>query len=154
MSNMLRVDRFIVDDSVVDDSFVEARDFETDSKAFTNINPTLLMNISDHNNIKPDSGHWSCWWTVTRTWWTIQMTGISSCQHKFRIVRIISSKSDPGPDQEYVSVVTSVNMLSFWIWGSSSPKKYFSKNIFCNSGHVMVPCVSHINNKWLLDSSI
>ena len=49
---MIFVDRFTVDDSVV-----EARDFLTDSKAFTNINPTLLMNISYHNKIKPDSGH-------------------------------------------------------------------------------------------------
>ena len=49
---MLTVDRFTVDDSVVDDSIVEARDFVTDSKAFTNINPTLLMNISYHNKVK------------------------------------------------------------------------------------------------------
>ena len=41
---MIFVDRFTVDDSVV-----EARDFLTDSKAFTNINPTLLMNTSDKN---------------------------------------------------------------------------------------------------------
>ena len=49
---MLTVDRFTVDDSIVDDSIVEARDFVTDSKAFTNINPTLLMNISYHNKVK------------------------------------------------------------------------------------------------------
>ena len=89
---MIFVDRFTLDYSVVDDAIVAARDFVTDSKAFTNINPTLLMNISYHNKIKPDSGHWSCWWTVTRTWWTIQMTGMSSCQHQFQLVRIISSK--------------------------------------------------------------
>ena len=49
---MLTVDMF-----TVDDSFVEARDFVTDSKAFTNINPYHIMNISYHNKIKPDSGH-------------------------------------------------------------------------------------------------
>ena len=41
---MIFVDRFIVDDSIVNDSIVKARDFVTDSKAFTNINPTLLIN--------------------------------------------------------------------------------------------------------------
>ena len=64
---MLTVDGFTVDDSVVDDSIMEVRDFVTDSKAFNNINSTLLMNISYDNKIKPDSGNWSCWWTVTRT---------------------------------------------------------------------------------------
>ena len=49
---MLTVDRFTVDDSIVDDSIVKARDFVTDSKAFTNINPTLLMDISYHNKVK------------------------------------------------------------------------------------------------------
>ena len=44
---MIFVDRFTVDDSVV-----EARDFLTDFKAFTNINPTLLMDISYHNKVK------------------------------------------------------------------------------------------------------
>ena len=104
---MLSVDRFTVDDSIVDDSIVEARDFVTDSKAFTNINPTLLMNISYHNKVKPDSGHWSYWWPVV-------MNHSDDGDEFVRPVLygLYQAKSDPGPDLQEC-VVTTVNMLSF-----------------------------------------